>query len=88
MQELFKSNKLISKVRSFIEVNLDFALCFDNAFLTKIAPYNSRIPPERLKDTKDYVYSETPSEKGVKASRYGLTTGQKIADPAAERIVD
>ena len=88
IQELFKSNKLVNKVRSFVEVNLDFALCVDNSFLTKIAPFNARIPPERLKDTKDYVYNEKSSDKAIKADKYGLTTGQKIAEPAVERIVD
>ena len=58
ISELFKSKKLCSKVVSFFEVNLDFTLCVDNAFLTRIAPLNARIPAGR--QAKDYVYNESP----------------------------
>ena len=62
MKELLKSQKLCSKVTSFYEINLDFTVVTDNAFLTKIAPYNVKIAPERQKDAKDYVYTPSPHD--------------------------
>lgn len=73
---------------SFFEINLDFSVATDNAFLTKIAPYNTKIGPERLKDAKDYVYTPSPHDKEIRAHKFGLLTGQRIDNQANERVVN
>ena len=50
MKELCKSTKLVNKVLSFIEINMDFSLIVDNAFLVKVKPYQTKIPDETVKN--------------------------------------
>jgi hypothetical protein len=80
MQELQKSQKLLNKIVSFYEINLDFTFVVDNAFLTKVSPYDVRLPPDRAKSHQDYVYVESPNDRLISAHRFGLMTGQKIGD--------
>ena len=75
MTELYKSKKLCNKILSFYDVNMDFNLVVDNAFLTKIIPYNTKIPEARQKETPNYIYTETPFDQEIKSHKYGLISG-------------
>jgi hypothetical protein len=75
MAELFKSQKLINKVVSFIEINMDFSVITDNAFLTKIAPFQTKLPKDKAKDHAGYEYTKNPNDDEIKANRYDLATG-------------
>jgi hypothetical protein len=65
---------------------MDFTLVVDNAFLTKIIPYDTRIPQERQANEKEYKYVETPNDKEIKVNKYALVTGKAISKHAAERV--
>jgi hypothetical protein len=67
---------------------MDFSLVVDNAFLTKIIPYDTRIPQERQEIEKEYKYVETPNDKEIKVNKYALVTGKTIGKHAAERVCE
>lgn len=78
MKELLKSKKLCNKVVSFVEINLDFECFVDNSFITKVKPFNTRLPKERAKDHADYKYIPTPKDKEIKAEKFDLLMGKEI----------
>ena len=88
MRELQKSQKLLNKVVSFFEINMDFNLITDNIFLTRVAPYDARLPPERAKDHKDYAFIENSNDRMISANRFSMMIGQRISEQAVERIVN
>lgn len=88
MNELLKSKKLCNKIASFVEINMDFECIVDNTFLTKIAPYNTRLPKDKIKDHAGYKYIPTPKDKEIKASKFDLVRGERIGDLAADRQIN
>lgn len=88
MSVLYQSRKLCDKIVSFFEVNMDFSLVVDNAFLTKIIPFDTQISEQRQVIEKDYKYVETPNDKEIKANKYALASGKAISKHAAERVCD